>query len=97
MVDKGEERGIVVSMSNCRPIGTTAPAGRQGFPRGEAVTKIGSSEPILVTDEECGRKSHVFSFVRTSSGSLDIAVPHLSALRAATFPSGEGIRLRRKN
>ena len=27
-----------------------------GFPRGEAVAAIGSSEPIAVTDEECGRK-----------------------------------------
>ena len=26
-----------------------------GFPRGEAVAKIGSSEPILVTEEECGQ------------------------------------------
>ena len=29
----------------------TAP---NGFPRGEAVAKIGTSEPILATDEECG-------------------------------------------
>ena len=27
------------------------------FPRGEAVTKIGPSQPILVTEEECGHKS----------------------------------------
>ena len=27
-----------------------------GFPRGEAVTGNGSSEPFSVTDEECGRK-----------------------------------------
>lgn len=26
-----------------------------GFPRGEAVAEIGSSQPISVTDEECGR------------------------------------------
>ena len=26
-----------------------------GFSRGEAVAMIGSSEPIIVTEEECGR------------------------------------------
>ena len=35
--------------------GAVAP---NGFPRGEAVAKIGSSEPILVTDEESGRKTN---------------------------------------
>jgi hypothetical protein len=34
-----------------------------GFPRGEAVAKIGSSQPILVTDEECGRKAYDFCVV----------------------------------
>jgi len=33
----------------------TAP---NSFPRGEAVAKIGSSEPILVTDEESGQKAN---------------------------------------
>jgi hypothetical protein len=33
------------------------------FPRGEAVAKIGSSQPILVTDEECGRKAYDFCVV----------------------------------
>jgi hypothetical protein len=28
-----------------------------GFSRGEAVAMIGSSEPIIVTEEECGQKS----------------------------------------
>ena len=28
----------------------------KAFPRGEGGTKIGNSEPIFVTDEECGRK-----------------------------------------
>ena len=27
------------------------------FSRGEAVTKMGTSEPIFVTDVECGQKS----------------------------------------
>ena len=35
--------------------GAVAP---NGFPRGEAVAKIGSSEPILVTDEESGQKAN---------------------------------------
>ena len=34
--------------------GAAAP---NGFPRGEAVAKIGTSEPILVTDEESGQKA----------------------------------------
>jgi len=38
-----------------KPSGAAAP---NSFPRGEAVAKIGSSEPILVTDEECGQKSN---------------------------------------
>ena len=45
------------------------------FPRGEAVAKNGSSEPFLVTEEECGQKSYVIAFVRTSSQTLDVAVP----------------------
>ena len=35
-----------------------------GFPRGEAVTQIGSSEPIWVTDEECGK----FAFLTNKDG-----------------------------
>jgi len=41
----------------------------KGFPRGEAVTKSGSSQPILVTEEECGRKLQMVVSVRTSSDS----------------------------
>ena len=55
-------------------------AGHQGFPRGEAVAEIGSSEPISVTDEECGQLSYGFASVRSSSRSLDIAIPHPTRL-----------------
>ena len=44
------------------PLEMVGPAGRQrricgakSFPRGEAVTKMGASEPIFVTEEEYGR------------------------------------------
>ena len=69
--------------------------GASRFPRGEAVAKNGSSEPFLVTEEECGQKSYVIAFVRTSSQTLDVAVPLPTlnpshTLRRATFPPGEG-------
>ena len=60
------------------PAGRQHPKGAKGFPRGEAVTEIGPSQPISVTDEECGQESYGFLFVWTSSGSFDIAIPHPS-------------------
>ena len=48
-----------------------------------------------VTEEECGRKSYIFTFVEASSRILDFAVPLPTSLRSATFPPGEGIRVRR--
>ena len=45
-----------------------APEGRLGFPRGEAVVQIGSSEPIWVTDEECGQKTVRINMVGTYYG-----------------------------
>ena len=45
-----------------------APEGRLGFPRGEAVAQIGSSEPIWVTDEECGQKTVRINMVGTYYG-----------------------------
>jgi len=37
------------------PLCRAAAAGRLGFSRGEAVAKMGTSEPIFVTDVECGQ------------------------------------------
>ena len=73
------------------PLGRQRPQGAKGFPRGEAVMKSRSSQRLFMTDEECGQKSYGFTSVRTSSGSFDFAIPHPSALRAATFPPGEGL------
>ena len=44
------------------------PQGALGFPRGEAVAQIGSSEPIWVTDEDCGRNISLTQRVGTYSG-----------------------------
>ena len=47
------------------------------------------------TEEECGQKTYESAFVRTSSCTLDVAVPLPTlnpshSLRRATFPPGEG-------
>ena len=73
--------------------------------------KIGSSQPIFMTEEECGRKC--FDMVLLSDlemcnsfASLKLVVHarllpeflfrHTFAMQMrATFPSGEGLRLRR--
>jgi hypothetical protein len=47
---------VLFGFEICRTFGATAAAGRLGFSRGEAGTEIGSSEPISVTDVECGQK-----------------------------------------
>ena len=46
-------RPVVLQISICRGVHCTGAGAPQGFPRGEAVTKNGSSEPFLVTDEGC--------------------------------------------
>ena len=48
---------VLLDLETCRTSGATAAAGRNGFPRGEAVTKC---KLHFVTDEECGRKSYGF-------------------------------------
>ena len=60
------------------------------FPRGEAVAKNGSSEPFLVTEEECGQKRLDYTHVRASSRTLDIAVP-LPALNPSLRSGGPPI------
>ena len=71
-----------------RALGGEAPL---GFPRGEAVAQIGYSEPIWVTEEECGQKCKAFLVTlgflqvcnsRHSSSDLAIARPPC-ALRSA--------------
>ena len=42
---------------------STGAGAPKASPRGEAGTKIGSLEPILVPDEEFGRKSWMNAFV----------------------------------
>jgi len=63
-------------------------------PLGGELSKIGSSEPIL-TEEECEQKYLDYTYVRASSSTLDVAIPHPAlnpSLRSgrATFPPGEG-------
>ena len=48
---------VLLDLETCRTSGATAAAGRNSFPRGEAVTKC---KLHFVTDEECGRKSYGF-------------------------------------
>ena len=78
------------------------PQGALGFPRGEAVAQIGSSEPIWVTDEECGK----FAFLTNKDGTytglsaetkyqpslkLKCILPSSSSAPfGGTFPPGEG-------
>ncbi len=46
---------VLFGMVVCPPSGVTAAAGRKGFSRGEAGAKMGTSEPIFVTDVERGQ------------------------------------------
>ena len=77
-----------------------------GFPRGEAVATIGSSQPIVVTEEERRNVSTLFAKTVKGLGNKDsllcllictaylsfcIAIPLPTSLRSATFPPGEGI------
>ena len=68
------------------PDGATAPAGRNSFPRGEAVER---SE----TEEECGRKRESYPIFSYLFLRFKVS-PFLfrPGLRRATFPSGEGTR-----
>ena len=79
------------------------PQGALGFPRGEAVAQIGSSEPIWVTDEECGKYAFLINQVGTYSNlsakkkfqpspkSRRSRPSSSSAPFGGTFPPGEGI------
>ena len=49
-------------------------AAQKRFPRGEAVAKIGSSEPILVTDEESGQKSN-WQYIRQTHSRIGFESP----------------------
>ena len=59
---------------------------------GGKLSKIDSQRRFL-TDEECGQQSHVRYIYQTYCVLVLHAIPH-PALRA-TFPPGEGTRLRR--
>ena len=72
-----------------------------GFPRGEAVAKIGSSEPILVTDEEW-RNLPITGAVRNKAPYWNTVCPLVricsctcrrssSTASRSPFPPGEGI------
>ena len=75
------------------------PQGALGFPRGEAVAQIGSSEPIWVTDEErrpastrcvVGKKGQnvPFPFYFGAYWPEPIAVPHPTRLTPGHLPPG---------
>ena len=78
------------------------PQGALGFPRGEAVAQIGTSEPILVTDEESGKYAFLINQVGTYSNlsakkkfqpspkSRRSRPSSSSAPFGGTFPPGEG-------
>ena len=61
----------------------------KGFPRGEAVATIGFSEPIVVTDEECGQESERTAIV----SDLHIGLPSSVSPSGCHLPPGEGFFL----
>jgi hypothetical protein len=70
-----------------------------------AVKRSGSSEPILLTDEECGQKTGVFNtqpdlfqrIIRAATRmilqSKIMDVPSSASLTLGTFPQGKAFRL----